>query len=353
VSTLTLRPPVSAARSYVSRLKEVPVARSRAAQVTRLGQVLLGLIWLIDGLLQLQPYMFGKTFITGVIMPSTVGQPGIIATPITWIADLIEPHVVLFNGFAATIQLAIGAGLLYRRSVKPALLVSFAWAVGIWFSGEGLGMIFTGAANPLTGAPGAALLYVAAGLICWPRTTRRHGRGGRAKAKPFGLLGEHGTRLAWASLWLSSAVLWLLPANSSSNATHDAIAAVPSGTGWLTSILDAAAKASTGHGITIAIVMSVLSAAVGAAGLRQRLATPALVMGIAISVAYWVIGQGLGGVFTGQATDIGTAPLVILIAGLLYAHAPSLRPPTKPMPKSKRLIGLRLARATRSDVPID
>jgi hypothetical protein len=54
--------------------------------------------------------------------------------------------------------------------------------------------------------------------------------------------------------------------------------------------------------------------------LHKRLAKPALVIGIAISIAYWVIGQGLGGVFTGQATDIGTAPLVILIAGLLYAH---------------------------------
>jgi hypothetical protein len=320
MSTLTLRPLASTASSYSSRLKEVPVARSPAAQVTRLGQVVLGLIWLIDGLLQLQPYMFGKTFITGVIMPSTAGQPGIIATPITWIADLITPHVVLFNGFAATIQLAIGAGLLYRRTVRPALLVSFAWAVGIWFSGEGLGMIFTGSANPLTGAPGAALLYIAAGLICWPRTTRPHGRAGRAKAKPYGLLGERGTRLAWASLWLSSAVLWILPANSSSNATHDAIAAVPSGTGWLASILDAAAKATTGHGTTIAIVMSVLSAAIGPAVLHKRLAKPALVIGIAISIAYWVIGQGLGGVFTGQATDIGTAPLVILIAGLLYAH---------------------------------
>jgi hypothetical protein len=318
MSTLTVRPSLTAAGARLSRLREVTVARSRAARVTRLGQVVFGLIWLLDGLLQLQPYMFGKTFITGVILPSAAGQPGIISTPITWIADLIEPHVVIFNAFAAAIQIAIGAGLLYRRTVKPALLVSFAWALGIWFSGEGLGMIFTGTANPLTGAPGAALLYIAAGLICWPRTTRPHGR---AKIRPYDLLGEHGTRLAWASLWLGSAVLWLLPANSSANATHDAIAAVPSGAGWLTSILDAAAKATAGHGTTIAIVMSAISAAIGVAVLRHPLAKPALILGIAISLVYWVIGQGLGGVFTGQATDIGTAPLMILIASLLYAHS--------------------------------
>jgi hypothetical protein len=127
--------------------------------------------------------------------------------------------------------------------------------------------------------------------------------------------------MAWAALWLCSAVLWLLPANSSTSATHDAIAAVPSGAGWLTSILDAAANATAGYGTTIAIVMAVLSAAISVAVLRNRYATPALVLGIAISLVYWVVNHGLGGVFTGQATDIGTAPLVILIAALIYAHS--------------------------------
>jgi hypothetical protein len=111
MSALTLTPPVSAARAHLSRLKEVPVARSRAARVARLGQVVLGLLWLIDGLLQFQPYMFGKTFITGVLLPNAVGQPGIIASPITWIANLIEPHVAIFNAFAA----ATAATRLGRR----------------------------------------------------------------------------------------------------------------------------------------------------------------------------------------------------------------------------------------------
>jgi len=40
--------------------------------------------------------------------------------------------------------------------------------------------------------------------------------------------------------------------------------------------------------------MSVLSATIGVAVLRNRLATPALLLGIAISLLYWIIGQGLG-----------------------------------------------------------
>lgn len=286
-----------------------------AARATRLAQILLGLIWLVDGALQFQPYMFGKTFITGVIDPNAVGQPGIVADPIIWIAKLIEPHVGVFNAFAATLQVAIGLGLLYRRTVKPALLVSFAWALGIWFVGEGLGGLLTGSANPLTGAPGAALLYVVAGLMCWPRS-------GGAR---FGLLGERGARGVWGALWIGSAALWLLPANTGSGAVHDAIASVPSGAGWLTSLLDSAARAAAGHGYEIAIAMAAISAIVGIGVLRGRQVRFYLALGIGVSLFYWVIGQGLGGIFTGTATDVDTAPLVILIAAMLFALPPARR----------------------------
>jgi hypothetical protein len=69
--------------------------RTAVARISRLAQVMLGLLWVIDGVLQFQPYMFGKTFITGVLLPNAAGQPGIIGAPITWIAHLIEPHVAL------------------------------------------------------------------------------------------------------------------------------------------------------------------------------------------------------------------------------------------------------------------
>jgi len=61
-------------------------SRGQFARLARLAQVVLGVIWLIDGALQFQPYMFAKTFITGVILPNAQGQPGVIADPITWIA---------------------------------------------------------------------------------------------------------------------------------------------------------------------------------------------------------------------------------------------------------------------------
>lgn len=92
--------------------------------MARRCQIALGLLWLIDGALQFQPYMFGKSFVTGVLLPSAAGQPNFIGTPITWLAHLVEPHVVLFNAFAAGLEVLIGVGLLYRRTVRPALAVS-------------------------------------------------------------------------------------------------------------------------------------------------------------------------------------------------------------------------------------
>ena len=289
-----------------------------AQRITRVGQVALGLLWLTDGALQFQPYMFGRTFITGVILPAAAGQPGIIGGPITWIARLIQPQVALFNGGAATLQVLIGLGLLYRPTVKPALLVSLVWASSIWFAGEGLGMIFTGSANPLTGAPGAASLYIVAALLCWPAGGRRIYLAARS---------------CWLIVWLVSATLWLLPANDGAGSLHDAIASAPSGAHWLSGLLGSAASATSGLGTMIAIGLAVVSAAIGLSLASRYHARLFLVVAIVISLCFWIIGQGLGGVLTGQATDVGTAPLMALTAALLLA-----RERTEPSGVSARLV---------------
>jgi hypothetical protein len=154
-------------------------------------QIALGSIWLLDGALQLQPFMFGRSFVTQIIAPNEVDQPGPVAASIRLVAHLIEPRIALFNLFAVTIQVLIGIGLIYRPTIKAALSASFGWALSVWWFGEGLGGLLTGNASPLTGAPGAALLYVFAGLIAWPRA---HPQTGTTTAG--GILGERGARSA-------------------------------------------------------------------------------------------------------------------------------------------------------------
>jgi hypothetical protein len=281
-------------------------------EAARKLQIALGLIWLIDGALQLQPFMFSRSFVTQIIAPNETGQPGLVGAPIRLVAHLIEPRIALFNLFAVTIQLLIGIGLIYRPTVKAALLTSFAWALGVWWFGEGMGGLFTGNASPLTGAPGAALLYVLAGLIAWPRDTQN------GTTVAGGILGERGARSAWALLWLGFAALWLLPANRGAATVHDAIANAPGGAGWLTSIQSAAATATAGHGLAIALVAACLSVAVGLSVLVARGAKPALALATAIALVYFVVGEGLGGVLTGSGTDPNTGPLLILLAISIY-----------------------------------
>ena len=298
-------------------------------------QIALGLIWLVDGALQLQPFMFRRSFVTQIIAPNELNQPRLIAAPIGFMAHLIEPRVAWFNVLAVTIQVLIGLGLIYRPTVKAALLTSFGWALSVWWFGEGLGGLLTGHASPLTGAPGAALLYVVAGLIAWPRYDARTGA-----AAAGGILGERGACVAWVFLWLGSSALWLTPANRSDTSVHDAIATAPAGARWLASIQATVAAATTGRGLAIALGAAVLSAAVGFAVLLGRGARLVLALSAVIGLVYFVVGQGMGGVLTGSGTDPGTAPLLVLLAFAIY-----------PLHRSGQLRGGRRRKSEQAPAP--
>ncbi len=287
------------------------------AGTLRALQIALGVLWLLDGALQYQSFMFHKTFVTQVIEPNVVGQPGVIAQPITWVSHLIEPRVAVFNVFAATLQVLIGVGLIYRPTVRAALLASFAWVGGIWWFGEGFGGLATGNASPLTGAPGAALLYAIIGLILWPNSRSRTSGGGGAG----GMLGVKGARIAWAALWLLAAGLWLVPVNRGASASHDAIAEAPSGAAWLSSIEHSGARVAAGNGLVIAIVLALASVAIALAVALDWHPRSFLAAACFISLLYWVFGEGLGGILTGSGTDPGAGLLFVLLAATLYSLA--------------------------------
>ncbi len=133
-------------------------------------QVGLGLVWLLDAALQFQPYMFTKDFPNEVIAPTGQGSPGWVEHPVTWAANLMAGHIVVLNALFALTQFAIAVGIVYRRTVRPALWVSIVWSLAVWWLGEGLGGMLAGAVSPLKGAPGAVLIYL---LIAVPRLASR------------------------------------------------------------------------------------------------------------------------------------------------------------------------------------
>jgi len=201
---------------------------------------------------------------------------------------------------------------MQRSTVRPALLASFAWTLIVWWFGESFGLLFTAQANPLSGAPGAVVLYAIVGAIAWPGSGR--------------FTGERLARAAWCGLWLLMAWLWLGPAASGADAVSATIRDAPSGFGLLHAVQSGTASAAAGHGLAIAIVLAAASVTIGVGGAYGREPGRFLALGAGLNVGFWLLGQGLGGIFEGGATDPNTGPLFVLMAFAVYSatHAPGV-----------------------------
>jgi hypothetical protein len=287
-----------------------------ASDGARTVQTALGLIWLLDGGLQFQSFMYSKGFIQ-MLTGMTAGQPGWLASSVNWGAHVAQHNLTVYNTLFALTQVVIGLGLLYRPTVKPALVLSFFWAFVVWWFGEAFGMLFMTMASPLTGAPGAVILYAIIGAIVWP-----NGRAG-------GLLGIRGARIAWGAVWVLMAWLWLEAPSSSANAISGAIGAAPSGMSWLSTVQQWAVDGSKGNGLVIAIVLGAISGAIGLAVALDWHPKEFLAGAIVLSLVYWVVGQGFGGIFQGGATDPNAGLLFVVFACAMYALVLSERPATE------------------------
>jgi hypothetical protein len=305
-------------------------------------QVALGLIWLLDAALQYQPFMFGRGFATNVVLPSAQHNPTPVADSVTWAAHQILAHPVLANAGFATAQLAIATGILGRRTVRVALAASIAWSLAVWWFGEGLGGVLTGRASPLSGAPGAAVLYALAAILLWP--ARDAPRESSRDSRPHG----HAARLLWVLLWGSLCYLALQPANRSSEDLRTMLSAEASGEpGFLRSLDHAAADlvAAGGNGTPIVLALLLVVSA-SAVLLPHPLGRIALALSIALALLIATVGENLGGILTGTATDPNTGPLLILLAlGFLTRDpGPVAGAPGHRARRSSRLGGAALTR---------
>jgi hypothetical protein len=231
--------------AWRARLGTQTLAAEQPRDATRALQLALAGIWLLDGVLQYQPFMFTKAF-GQMIAGTAAGNPAVIARPITWNATLVEHHAVLLNTLFATIQLLLGLGIAFRPTVRIALAASVAWSLGVWWFGEGLGGMLAGTASPVNGAPGAVILYALLAVLLWPS-------GARAGTAPFAAaqaVGARAARALWLVLWLSLAWFAVTPANRAPQALHDMIAGMADGErGWLAALERNAAALVAGQGL--------------------------------------------------------------------------------------------------------
>ncbi len=298
--------------------RESPAAPAeRRLHRARIVQIALGCVWILDAALQFQPKMFTQDFVTHAIAPNALGQPTPLAWSITNLANFIARDVGVWNALFATLQLLIGVGLLFRRTVRPAIVVMAIWAFGVWWLGEGFGGLLSDTASPLMGAPGAVVLYPLIGILVWPRDDRdeKVRPGIASSAAASGPLGVNGPLYAWSGFWLLSAALWLFPANRSGGAARSMVASMASGEpSWYAHFLTSVAHALPSSGSGLAWTFAVVSLVVGLGPLISRRPLPFLALGALVQLVFWVTGMALGGMLTGLGTDPNIAPLVILLA---------------------------------------
>jgi hypothetical protein len=285
-------------------------------------QIVLGLFWILDAALQFQPFMFSKNFVPTFVLANADGQPTVIHWVITNVGNFLAPHPAVWNALFALTQLAIGVGLLFRRTVRPALALSFPYVLGVWVFGEGLGMLLSGSATALTGAPGSVLIYALIGLMAWPRRAPRRSI---TDGEPVGIASSAAAQgigaaitplVVWTGFWVLSAVLFILPANRTRTSISSAVTGMAPGTpSWYSHFLLSTGNHFASVGTQTAWVLAILSLIIGIGPLLARRSGVFLAAGIVLTAILWITGQGfLGGTLSGSGTDPNTGPLIVLLA---------------------------------------
>ena len=132
--------------------------------------------------------------------------------------------------------------------------------------------------------------------------------------------------LAWALLWIGAALFQALPGQNSGTAVAAEISGgSASAPAWLGQLDASIAGWTARHGTAVVLALLVSEALIGLAALHRRTRGSAVVVGCVLALAIWLVGQDLGQLASGQATDPNTAPLIALmgiaIAGSRRARA--------------------------------
>jgi len=329
------------------------IRRSPVLAQDRARQVLAGL-WVFDGLLQLQPAMFTRSF-TDDLRLNVMAQPGWLVRDISSVVRFLAPHIALWNVGFVVVEVALGLGIAWRRTAKGALVASFVWAAGVWVIGEGMGGVLTGFASIAFGAPGPVLLYVLVGMLVWPST-----QAPGATLASSGLLGERGARWAWALLWCGVAYLQVRPvrylplsyrlyANFQETSLGEP--------GWLAHLDLTLGRLAHRWGAGVSLALGAIAVLIGVGVLVGVWSRALLWLSIAMSALFWVVAQNFGALLTLRANDPQAAPIFVLLAACLFPHPPGvsrssaragagpgalmssgppLRTPNEPAPSSSR-----------------
>jgi cytochrome oxidase Cu insertion factor (SCO1/SenC/PrrC family) len=287
-------------------------------QVLRIG---FGVIWVFDGILQAQPKM-AVGMPSQVIEPTAASSPHWVQEVVNWAGTSWSYHPMQAGAAAVWIQVGIGAWLLAAPRgplSRLAGLVSVGWGLVVWVFGESFGGIFAPGLTWLFGAPGAVLIYCAAGaLIALPDRAWRSRLTGRLVIGGLGvfLLGMAALQ-AWPGNGFWQGRVHGQPGGVAAMTASMASTPQPH---LLSQWVSAFTSFDQAHGFAVNLAAVLVLAITGAVFVttRPRLIRPALVLFVAVCLADWVLIEDFG-FFGGLGTDPNSMiPFALLaIAGYL------------------------------------
>lgn len=297
-------------------------------------RIAFGVIWTLDGLLQLQSAM-PAGLPSGVLSPAADGSPSWVHRIVGVGVTIWSNHPVTAAASAVWIQLGVGIALLVAprgRWSRGAGLVSAGWGTVVWVFGEAFGGIFGSGGSFLFGLPGAAVFYVVAGvLIALPERTWRSATIGRYLLRGFGVfviamgvLQALPGRGAWSGQATPRATPGLLTAMVQQMAQTPQPSTLAA---WLRDF--AGFDAAHGFAVNLVVVVALLVIGVSLAVATPRVALVGVVVGLVFCLATWVLVQDLG--FLG---GLGTDPnsMVPFCAVMVAGYLALVRPRRTPEP---------------------
>ena len=279
-----------------------------------------GNLWLFDAILQAQPKMaIGLPSL--VIEPTAASSPAWVQHLVNWAGTTWSYHPVQAGAAAVWIQAGIGIWMVAAPRGAMSRLAGLAgagWALVVWVFGESFGGIFAPGLTWVTGAPGAAACYLAAGLlIALPDSAWHSRRLGRLTLAGLGLfLVGMAVLQAWPGRGFWQGISNGQPGTLAAMAQSMSLTPQP---GFLSGWLFAFGNFAEAHGFAVNMVAVVAPAVLGAAFLSGRprlirLAFPAFVV---LCLADWVLVQDLG-FLGGLGTDPNSMIPLLLLAGAGY-----------------------------------
>ncbi|MGH7641974.1 MAG: SCO family protein [Candidatus Dormibacteria bacterium] len=301
----------------------------------------IGIIWIVDGLLQAQPAMPGS-FARNVVQPLALGEPHFLGNLLNWEVYFWQAHPLDLAVATVLVQVGLGVSILAGGESKfgrAALWASIGWGLFVWVGGEAMGALLIPGTTELMGAPGAVLVYAAAAaLLLAPRRIWESGqvyRGVRIGVGGVFLFGAVLQAIPWEGFWTGSGL----------SAMFLAMAHVPQ-PAILSSPVLGMAHLAQAQPVLLNSIFIVAMAALGA-GLVSGRAPERWTMAALVWLGIiWWIGQDFGALGSKTATDPNLSPLlaVMLICAWVGTRSRSAPQPAT-LGRQVPLTGLRLAAA--------